>query len=192
MQGRRKRGEGGGLQPQFSCQTVNPFSTRGTDYAHHSTTSPLGFLDLATALNYAHDFIETTLFAGEKHGTYCGCPSKTTLAETGEISKLKQNLLVPRKSYLDNFKAAAFIPNRFTRQKASTLLAVMNVDINSNSIAQLQKFTFEDILLVTQLIQSKKYDYLAKEYENIGKCVNVSSNDPRLDLGKCLFFNLFG
>ena len=100
---------------------------------------------------------------------------------------------MPRKSHLDNFKAAAFIPNRFTRQKASRLLVVMNVDINSNSIAQLQKFTFEDILLVTQLIQSKKYDYLAEVFENIGKCVSVSSNDPRLDLhGKCLLFNLFG
>ena len=69
----------------------------------------------------------------------------------------------------------------------------MNLDINIDSIAQLETFTIEDILLVAQLIQSKKYDYLAKVYENIGKCVNVSSNDPRLDLhGKCLFFNLFG
>ena len=63
----------------------------------------------------------------------------------------------------------------------------MNVDINSNSIPQLEAFTIEDISLVAQLIQSKKYDYLAKVYENIGACVNVSSNDPRLGLhGKWL------
>ena len=32
-------------------QRVNPISTKGVDYAHHSTTSPLGFSDLATALH---------------------------------------------------------------------------------------------------------------------------------------------
>ena len=41
--------QAGGLGAVFG-QTVNPISTRGADYAHHSTTSPLGFLDLATAL----------------------------------------------------------------------------------------------------------------------------------------------
>ena len=131
--------------------------------------------------------IETTLLVGEQHGTHCGCPPKTTLAKTGEISKLRQNLLEPRNSYLDNFRASVFIPNLFTREKASTLLVVMNVDINSNSIAQLEAFTNEEILLVVQLIQSKKYDYLAKVYENIGTCVNISNNDPRLGLhGKWL------
>ena len=45
-QGCRKR-EG----PPVLGRTVNPISTRGADYAHHSTTSPLpGFSDLATAL----------------------------------------------------------------------------------------------------------------------------------------------
>ena len=69
-------------------------------------------------------------------------------------------------------------------QKASRLLVVMNLDINSNSIAQLEAFTIEDILLVARLIQ---YDYLAKVYENIGTCVNILSNDPRLGLnGKWL------
>ena len=33
-------------------QTVNPISTRGTDYANHNTTSPPGFSDLAAALTY--------------------------------------------------------------------------------------------------------------------------------------------
>ena len=32
-------------------RTVNPISTRGADYAHHSTTSPPKFSDLATALH---------------------------------------------------------------------------------------------------------------------------------------------
>ena len=31
-------------------QTFNPISTREADYAHHSTTSPFGFSNLATAL----------------------------------------------------------------------------------------------------------------------------------------------
>ena len=38
-QGCRSRGAG---------RTVNPISTRGADYAHHSTTSPPGFSDFAT------------------------------------------------------------------------------------------------------------------------------------------------
>ena len=37
--------------PAVFGQIVNPISTRGgADYAHHSTTSPPGFSDLATAL----------------------------------------------------------------------------------------------------------------------------------------------
>ena len=31
-------------------RTINPISTRGTDYDHHSTISTPGFSDLATAL----------------------------------------------------------------------------------------------------------------------------------------------
>ena len=131
--------------------------------------------------------IETTLLVGEQHGTHCGCPPKTTLAKTGEISKLRQNLLEPRNSYIDNFRASVFIPNPFTREKALRLLVVVNMDINSNSIAQLEAFTNEDTFLVAQLMQSKKYDYLARVFENIGTCVNISSNDPRLGLnGKWL------
>ena len=52
-QGRRKRGAAGGaLAPPVFGQTVNPISTKGADYAHHSTTSPPGFSDLATALRW--------------------------------------------------------------------------------------------------------------------------------------------
>ena len=40
-----------GLEPHpVFGRTVNPISIRGADYAHHSTTSPPGFSDLATAL----------------------------------------------------------------------------------------------------------------------------------------------
>ena len=50
MQGRRNgRTLGASAPPMFGI-TVNPISTRGADYAHHSTTSPLKFSDLATAL----------------------------------------------------------------------------------------------------------------------------------------------
>ena len=34
---------------KFFGRTVDPISTRGADYANHSTTSPPGFSDLATA-----------------------------------------------------------------------------------------------------------------------------------------------
>ena len=39
----------GGAPPVFD-KSLNPLSTRGADYAHHSTTSPPGFSDLSTAL----------------------------------------------------------------------------------------------------------------------------------------------
>ena len=138
-----------------------------------------------------HVLFETFLLVGEKHGTHCGCPPNTTLAKTGEISKLKQNLLEPKESKENNDHAAKSIPNLFTKKKALILLSVMNMDINNNSIAQLKKFTIEDISLVAQLIQWKKYDHLAKVYENIGKCVKVKCenvkmcNDPS---GKYFFF----
>ena len=53
IQGCRKRGGLGGFTPPppIFGQTVNPISTRGADYAHHSTSSPLGFSDHATALS---------------------------------------------------------------------------------------------------------------------------------------------
>ena len=41
----------GALAPTVFCQTVNPISTRGTDYAHHSTTSPPGFSDQAATMS---------------------------------------------------------------------------------------------------------------------------------------------
>ena len=44
-------GGAGGHVPVFG-RTVNPISTRGADYAHHSTKCPPGFSDLATALQY--------------------------------------------------------------------------------------------------------------------------------------------
>ena len=37
--------------PEFGS-TVNPITTRGTDYAHHITASPPGFENPAAALNY--------------------------------------------------------------------------------------------------------------------------------------------
>ena len=44
-------GAGGAIALPVFGQTVNPISTRGTDYTYHSTTSPPpGFSDLATAL----------------------------------------------------------------------------------------------------------------------------------------------
>ena len=36
--------------PPVFGQTVNPISTWGADYTHHSTTSPPGISDLATGL----------------------------------------------------------------------------------------------------------------------------------------------
>ena len=38
--------------PPVFGRTVNPISTREADYAHHSTTSPFGFSNLATALGW--------------------------------------------------------------------------------------------------------------------------------------------
>ena len=49
-QGRRKGGTLGASAPPMFGRTVNHISTRGADYAHHSTTSPPKFSDLATAL----------------------------------------------------------------------------------------------------------------------------------------------
>ena len=46
-------GWGASAPPNFD-RSVNPISTRGADYAHHSTTSPPGFSDLATGLMYMH------------------------------------------------------------------------------------------------------------------------------------------
>ena len=44
-------GAGGALAPPVFGQTVNPISTRGADFTHHSTKSPPGISDLATGLN---------------------------------------------------------------------------------------------------------------------------------------------
>ena len=45
------RGELGGLQPpQFLTDQLTLSQPGGADYAHHSTTSPPGFSDLATGL----------------------------------------------------------------------------------------------------------------------------------------------
>ena len=43
-------GLGASASPIFD-RSVNPISTREADYAHHSTTNPPEFLDLATGLN---------------------------------------------------------------------------------------------------------------------------------------------
>ena len=51
-----------GGAPLFG-RSVNPISTRGADYAHHSTTSPHGFSDLATAVKaYATPIRVTRIF----------------------------------------------------------------------------------------------------------------------------------
>ena len=46
LQARRKWGAGGALVPPVFGQTVNPISTRGANYAHHSNTSPPDFQTL--------------------------------------------------------------------------------------------------------------------------------------------------
>ena len=51
QQARRKRGAGGAVAPQFLAEQLTLSPLGGADYAHHSTTSPPGFSDLATALN---------------------------------------------------------------------------------------------------------------------------------------------
>ena len=45
-------GNGEALALPVFGQTVNPISTRGEDYAHHSNSSPPGLSDLATALSH--------------------------------------------------------------------------------------------------------------------------------------------
>ena len=50
-QARRKRGAGGGVTPQFLAEQLTLSQPGGADYVYHSTTSPPGFADLATALN---------------------------------------------------------------------------------------------------------------------------------------------
>ena len=57
---------GGGLggfspPPPVFGLTVNPISTRGEDYAHHSNTSPPWFSDLATALLNISRYIQCGL-----------------------------------------------------------------------------------------------------------------------------------
>ena len=44
-------GAGGAMAPPDFGRSVNPISTRGTDYAHLITTDTPGFLALPTALN---------------------------------------------------------------------------------------------------------------------------------------------
>ena len=39
------------MVPPYFDRSVNPFSTRGTDYADHISTTPTGFSSLPTALN---------------------------------------------------------------------------------------------------------------------------------------------
>ena len=45
-------GAGGAMAPPDFDRSVNPISTRGTDYAHLITTGTPGFSDLPTALNF--------------------------------------------------------------------------------------------------------------------------------------------
>ena len=56
-QARRKCGAwGASAPPPVFGQTVNPISTRGADYAHHSNPSPPGVSDLATALLTTYEY----------------------------------------------------------------------------------------------------------------------------------------
>ena len=48
--GRGGRGAAGGLSPQSLAEQLTPSQPGGTDYDHHSSKSPPGFSDLATAL----------------------------------------------------------------------------------------------------------------------------------------------
>ena len=43
-------GAGGAAAPPDFGRSVNPISTGGADYVHHSTTCPPGFLTLAASL----------------------------------------------------------------------------------------------------------------------------------------------
>ena len=45
-------GAGGAMAPPDFGRSVNPISTRGTDYAHLITTGTPGFSDLPTALKF--------------------------------------------------------------------------------------------------------------------------------------------
>ena len=48
--GPSQEGGWGGFSPQFLAEQVTLSQPGGADYAHHSTTSPPGVSDLATAL----------------------------------------------------------------------------------------------------------------------------------------------
>ena len=66
-------GAGGASAPPIFDSSVNPISTRGgADYAHHITTSPPGFSDLATALHNSsvHVFDNVTLDDKNVHSFY--------------------------------------------------------------------------------------------------------------------------
>ena len=59
-------GAGRALAPPFFGQTVNPISTRGADYPHHSNPSPPGFSDLATGLHMVVQKSVTKLYGVTK------------------------------------------------------------------------------------------------------------------------------
>ena len=61
-------GLGGASAPPIFDRSVNPISTGGADYAHHSTTSlPPKFSDLATGLDYVDGKIKRILLLVKKH-----------------------------------------------------------------------------------------------------------------------------
>ena len=62
-------GAGGALAPPVFGQSVNPISTRGADYAHHSTTSPPGFSNLATGLSLYRDEVQAVRTSEEMNET---------------------------------------------------------------------------------------------------------------------------
>ena len=51
--GPSQEGGWGAVAPQFLAEQLTLSQPGGADYAHHSTTSPPGFSDLATSLHTA-------------------------------------------------------------------------------------------------------------------------------------------
>ena len=54
MQKCRPVGAGGTMAPPYFSRSVNPISTKESDYAHHNTNCYPGFSDPPAALKVAH------------------------------------------------------------------------------------------------------------------------------------------
>ena len=94
-------GAGGAMVPPDFGRSVNPISTRGTDYAHLITTGTPGFLDLPTALilqlrdgGTSQKYVETCLYGGRN------CPFPPDLNRVNPsvkklLGRVSSFLLVP-------------------------------------------------------------------------------------------------